>query len=102
MLRCTVELYSELHHQVVALLCTEICLQHNRNYQEIRRYDLADCHINALCQQTQIYEAEYQTEHKDHKHTLQENRRLRRKRDEMRQQVALLQEQVPCPFHVCY
>ncbi|XP_071314278.1 TNFAIP3-interacting protein 1 isoform X1 [Trachinotus anak] len=46
------------------------------------------------CQQTQIYEAEYQTEHNDHKHTLQENRRLRRKREEMRQQVALLQEQL--------
>ncbi|XP_030595634.1 uncharacterized protein LOC115787191 [Archocentrus centrarchus] len=46
------------------------------------------------CQQTEIYEAEYQTEHNDHKHTLQENRRLRRKREEMRQQVALLQEQL--------
>ncbi|KAG8004125.1 hypothetical protein GBF38_008235 [Nibea albiflora] len=45
------------------------------------------------CQQTQIYEAEYETEHNDHKHTLQENRRLRKKREEMRQQVALLQEQ---------
>lgn len=50
--------------------------------------------LEALRCQTQIYEAEYQTEHKDHKHTLQENRRLRRKRDEMRQQVALLQEQL--------
>ncbi|KAI3351863.1 hypothetical protein L3Q82_020693, partial [Scortum barcoo] len=46
------------------------------------------------CQQTQIYEAEYQTEHNDHKHTQQENRRLRKKREEMRQQVALLQEQL--------
>ncbi|XP_035016527.1 uncharacterized protein si:ch211-153b23.7 isoform X3 [Hippoglossus stenolepis] len=46
------------------------------------------------CQQTQIYEAEYRTEHNDHKHTLQENRRLRKKREEMRQQVALLQEQL--------
>uniref|UniRef100_A0A667Y326 Uncharacterized protein n=1 Tax=Myripristis murdjan TaxID=586833 RepID=A0A667Y326_9TELE len=55
---------------------------------------LAHCHIDVLCQQTQIYEAEYQTEHKDHKHTLQENRRLRKKREEMRQQVALLQEQL--------
>lgn len=50
--------------------------------------------LEALRCQTQIYEAEYQTEHNDHKHTLQENRRLRRKRDEMRQQVALLQEQL--------
>lgn len=55
---------------------------------------LAPCHIDVLCQQTQIYEAEYETEHNDHKHTLQENRRLRKKREEMRQQVALLQEQV--------
>uniref|UniRef100_A0A3Q1ELD2 Uncharacterized LOC110961122 n=1 Tax=Acanthochromis polyacanthus TaxID=80966 RepID=A0A3Q1ELD2_9TELE len=50
--------------------------------------------LEALRCQTQIYEAEYQTEHSDHKHTLQENRRLRRKREEMRQQVALLQEQL--------
>lgn len=55
---------------------------------------LAHCHVDVLCQQTQIYEAEYETEHNDHKHTLQENRRLRKKREEMRQQVALLQEQV--------
>lgn len=55
---------------------------------------LDHCHTDILCHQTQIYEAEYQTEHNDHKHTLQENRRLRRKREEMRQQVALLQEQV--------
>lgn len=50
--------------------------------------------LEALQCQTQIYEAEYQTEHNDHKHTLQENRRLRRKREETRQQVALLQEQL--------
>ncbi|KAM6923693.1 uncharacterized protein FYW49_006144 [Xenentodon cancila] len=50
--------------------------------------------LDALRCQTEIYEAEYQTEHNDHKHTLQENRRLRRKREEMRQQVALLQEQL--------
>uniref|UniRef100_A0A3Q4AMT7 Uncharacterized protein n=1 Tax=Mola mola TaxID=94237 RepID=A0A3Q4AMT7_MOLML len=50
--------------------------------------------LEALRCQTQIYEAEYETEHNDHKHTLQENRRLRKKREEMRQQVALLQEQV--------
>ncbi|XP_051276368.1 uncharacterized protein si:ch211-153b23.7 isoform X1 [Dicentrarchus labrax] len=51
--------------------------------------------LDALrCQQTQIYEAEYETEHNDHKHTQQENRRLRKKREEMRQQVALLQEQL--------
>ncbi|KAG7283137.1 hypothetical protein CRUP_033083 [Coryphaenoides rupestris] len=50
--------------------------------------------LEALRCQTQIYEAEFQTEHKDHKNTQQENRRLRRKREEMRQQVALLQEQL--------
>lgn len=50
--------------------------------------------LTALYQQTRIYEAEYETEHNDHKHTLLENRRLRKKREEMRQQVALLQEQV--------
>ncbi|XP_070818862.1 TNFAIP3-interacting protein 1 [Chaetodon trifascialis] len=50
--------------------------------------------LEALRCQTQIYEAEYETEHNDHKHTLQENRRLRKKREEMRQQVALLQEQL--------
>ncbi|KAK9517920.1 hypothetical protein VZT92_023252 [Zoarces viviparus] len=50
--------------------------------------------LEALQCQTQIYEAEYQTEHNDHKHTLQENRRLRKKREETRQQVALLQEQI--------
>ncbi|KAK2849293.1 hypothetical protein Q5P01_009127 [Channa striata] len=50
--------------------------------------------LETLRCQTRIYEAEYQTEHNDHKHTLQENRRLRRKREEMRQQVALLQEQL--------
>ncbi|XP_074529398.1 uncharacterized protein LOC141793011 isoform X2 [Halichoeres trimaculatus] len=50
--------------------------------------------LEALRCQTQIYEAEYETEHNDHKHTQQENRRLRKKREEMRQQVALLQEQL--------
>ncbi|KAM6977617.1 uncharacterized protein FYW47_002390 [Aplochiton taeniatus] len=50
--------------------------------------------LGALQCQTQIYEADYQTEHKDHKQTLQENRRLRNKREEMRQQMILLQEQL--------
>ncbi|XP_068182614.1 TNFAIP3-interacting protein 1 isoform X2 [Antennarius striatus] len=50
--------------------------------------------LEALRCQTQIYEAEYETEHNDHKHTLQENRKLKKKREEMRQQVALLQEQL--------
>lgn len=59
---------------------------------------MAHSWFDVFCQQTEIYEAEYQTEHNDHKHTLQENRRLRKKREEMRQQVALLQEQVVLPF----
>lgn len=50
--------------------------------------------LTASYLQTRIYEAEYETQHNDHKHTLLENRRLRKKREEMRQQVALLQEQV--------
>lgn len=54
-------------------------------------HDLSHC---LVYQQTRIYEAEYETEHNDHKHTLLENRRLRKKKEEMRQQVALLQEQV--------
>lgn len=53
------------------------------------------------CKQTQIYEAEFETEHNDHKHTLQENRRLKKKREEMRQQVALLQEQVAFLLSLC-
>ncbi|XP_037117159.1 TNFAIP3-interacting protein 1 [Syngnathus acus] len=50
--------------------------------------------LEALRCQTEIYEAEYQTEHSNHKHTLQDNQRLRRKRQEMRQQLDLLQEQL--------
>lgn len=59
--------------------------------QEVQ--DLKD-HMEALRCQTQIYEADYKTEHKDHKHTQHENRRLRKNKDEMRQQVALLREQL--------
>lgn len=85
-------------HQVVALCGSELCSQYFiKEYLQITQ-DMAlmstHCHIDVLCQQTQIYEAEYETEHNDHKNTLQENRRLRKKREEMRQQVALLQEQV--------
>ncbi|XP_041652990.1 uncharacterized protein si:ch211-153b23.7 [Cheilinus undulatus] len=61
------------------------------SHQEVQ--DLKE-QLEALRCQTQIYEAEYETEHNDHKHTLQENRRLKKKREEMRQQVALLQEQL--------
>ncbi|XP_061899766.1 TNFAIP3-interacting protein 3 [Entelurus aequoreus] len=50
--------------------------------------------LETLRCQNEIYETEYQTEHNKHKHTQQDNRRLRRKREEMRQQVELLQEQL--------
>uniref|UniRef100_A0A8C5DL79 Uncharacterized LOC114471634 n=1 Tax=Gouania willdenowi TaxID=441366 RepID=A0A8C5DL79_GOUWI len=50
--------------------------------------------VAALRCQTEIYEAEYQTEHTELKHTQQDNIRLRKKREEMRQQVALLTEQL--------
>nr|XP_061783918.1 TNFAIP3-interacting protein 3 isoform X1 [Nerophis lumbriciformis] len=50
--------------------------------------------LETLRCQNDIYETEYQTEHNKHKHTQQDNRRLRRKREEMRQQVELLQEQL--------
>lgn len=87
--RLKLELEGELRHQVVSLCCSAMCSQHRK-----LTLILADCSIDISRQQTQIYEAEYETEHNDHKHTLQENRRLRKKREEMRQQVALLQEQV--------
>ncbi|KAJ8014975.1 hypothetical protein DPEC_G00021350 [Dallia pectoralis] len=50
--------------------------------------------LEALRCQTEIYESDYQTEHKDHKHTQQENKRLRKKKEEMGQQMVLLQEQL--------
>ncbi|XP_051505421.1 uncharacterized protein LOC127412808 [Myxocyprinus asiaticus] len=50
--------------------------------------------LEALRCQTEIYEADYKTEHKDHERMLQENKRLRRREGEMRQQMALLQEQL--------
>ncbi|XP_061644418.1 uncharacterized protein si:ch211-153b23.7 isoform X2 [Phyllopteryx taeniolatus] len=50
--------------------------------------------LEAMRCQTEIYEAEYRTAHNNHKSTLQDNQRLRRKREEMRQQLALLQEQL--------
>ncbi|XP_018592761.2 TNFAIP3-interacting protein 3 [Scleropages formosus] len=50
--------------------------------------------LEALRCQTQIYEADYKTEHKDRERMLQENKKLRLKESEMRQQMALLQEQL--------
>ncbi|XP_016115897.1 uncharacterized protein [Sinocyclocheilus grahami] len=50
--------------------------------------------LEALRCQTQIYEADYKTEQKDHERMLQENKRLRRREADMRQQIALLQEQL--------
>lgn len=78
-----------VHHLVVALWWPEI-----QKWSQDVALTLACNHFDVLSVQTEIYEAEYQTEHNDHKHTLQENKRLRKKREEMRQQVALLQEQV--------
>ncbi|KAJ8254903.1 hypothetical protein GJAV_G00198660 [Gymnothorax javanicus] len=50
--------------------------------------------LMALRCQTQIYEADYKTEHKDRQRMALENKKLRRKEGEMRQQMALLQEQL--------
>ncbi|XP_026135364.1 TNFAIP3-interacting protein 1-like [Carassius auratus] len=50
--------------------------------------------LEALRCQTQIYEADYKTEQKDHERMLQENKRLRRREADMRQQMMLLQEQL--------
>ncbi|XP_039345275.1 TNFAIP3-interacting protein 3-like isoform X2 [Mauremys reevesii] len=44
--------------------------------------------------QTEIYEADYRTEHKDRERIKAENEKLRKKEEEMRQQMALLQEQL--------
>lgn len=60
---------------------------------------LKGCFILVFCLlvfvfQTKIYEADYKIEHKDHERMLQENKRLRRREGEMRQQMVLLQEQV--------
>lgn len=44
--------------------------------------------------QTRIYEADYKTEHKDRQRMVLENKKMRRKEGEMRQQMALLQELV--------
>ncbi|KAJ8390050.1 hypothetical protein AAFF_G00110640 [Aldrovandia affinis] len=50
--------------------------------------------LEALQCQTQIYEADYKTEHKDRQRTILENKKLRRRAGDMRQQMALLQEQL--------
>lgn len=55
--------------------------------------DLKD-QLEALKCQTEIYEADYRTEHKDRERIKAENEKLRKKEEEMRQQMALLQEQL--------
>ncbi|XP_061691907.1 TNFAIP3-interacting protein 3 isoform X2 [Syngnathoides biaculeatus] len=60
----------------------------HREIQELKKQ------LKAIRCQTEIYEAEYRAEHNNHKSTLQDNQRLRRKREDLRQQVALLQEQL--------
>uniref|UniRef100_A0A6I8PKD1 TNFAIP3 interacting protein 1 n=1 Tax=Ornithorhynchus anatinus TaxID=9258 RepID=A0A6I8PKD1_ORNAN len=58
--------------------------------------DLKD-QLEVLKCQTEIYEADYLTEHKDRERIKAENVKLRKKEEEMRQQMMLLQEQV-CPL----
>ncbi|CAM5165689.1 unnamed protein product [Natator depressus] len=55
--------------------------------------DLKD-QLEALKCQTEIYEADYRTEHKDRERIKAENEKLRKKEEEMRQQMALLREQL--------
>ncbi|XP_068813848.1 TNFAIP3-interacting protein 1-like isoform X2 [Struthio camelus] len=55
--------------------------------------DLKD-QLEALKCQTEIYEADYRTEHKDRERIKAENEKLRKKEEEMRQQMVLLQEQL--------
>ncbi|XP_058857263.1 TNFAIP3-interacting protein 3-like isoform X1 [Acipenser ruthenus] len=50
--------------------------------------------LETLKCQTQIYEADYKTEHKDRERMKNENSKLRRKEEELRQQMALQQEQL--------
>ncbi|MGH0187505.1 UNVERIFIED_CONTAM: hypothetical protein FKN15_025473 [Acipenser sinensis] len=49
--------------------------------------------LETLKCQTRIYEADYKTEHKDRERMKNENSKLRRKEEELRQQMALQQEQ---------
>ncbi|XP_025954730.2 TNFAIP3-interacting protein 3-like [Dromaius novaehollandiae] len=55
--------------------------------------DLKD-QLEALKCQTEIYEADYRTEHRDRERIEAENEKLRKKEEEMRQQMVLLQEQL--------
>ncbi|CAM5139981.1 unnamed protein product [Eretmochelys imbricata] len=55
--------------------------------------DLKD-QLEALKCQTEIYEADYRTEHKDRERIKAENEKLRKKEEEMRQQMVLLREQL--------
>ncbi|XP_038604513.1 uncharacterized protein LOC119930109 [Tachyglossus aculeatus] len=55
--------------------------------------DLKD-QLEVLRCQTEIYEADYLTEHKDRERIKAENVKLRKKEEEMRQQMMLLQEQL--------
>ncbi|XP_041109934.1 uncharacterized protein LOC121317908 isoform X1 [Polyodon spathula] len=50
--------------------------------------------LETLKCQTQIYEADYKTEHKHRERMKNENSKLRRKEEELRQQMALQQEQL--------
>ncbi|XP_062440557.1 uncharacterized protein LOC134145235 isoform X2 [Rhea pennata] len=50
--------------------------------------------LEALKCQTEIYEADYRTEHRDRERVEAENEKLRKKEEEMRLQMVLLQEQL--------
>ncbi|MGH0187626.1 UNVERIFIED_CONTAM: hypothetical protein FKN15_026362 [Acipenser sinensis] len=50
--------------------------------------------LRRLNKETRIYEADYKTEHKDRERMKNENSKLRRKEEELRQQMALQQEQL--------
>ncbi|XP_069504782.1 TNFAIP3-interacting protein 1-like isoform X1 [Ambystoma mexicanum] len=50
--------------------------------------------LQAMKCQTEMYEADYHTEHKDRQRIKAENEKLRKKEEDMRQQMLLLQEQL--------
>lgn len=50
--------------------------------------------LQAMKCQTEIYEADYHTEHKDRQRIKAENEKLKKKEEDMRQQMLLLQEQL--------
>ncbi|XP_067405877.1 TNFAIP3-interacting protein 3-like isoform X2 [Emydura macquarii macquarii] len=72
--------------------CKHVAKMDNSSDPEKEVTELKD-QLEALKCQTEIYEADYRTEHKDRERIKAENEKLRKKEEEMRQQMALLQEQ---------